>query len=164
LTTATLKGQGTIYQRDMGMMERGIENFGGVVIENTEGEILLARKLDDYAYALPWCRIRPGQSLTECISNRVMDLTGLTIHPVFVGPNEHIEEGSHFISFDHMARIDSKTHHYSRDDIDYLWVHPNDLETVPLVPLTRKMLANYCKEEVVGSQEPEARSQEKSQS
>lgn len=130
-------------------MERGIENFGGVIIENTEGEILLVRKADDYAYAIPWCRIMPGQSLAECISERVKNLTGLSINPVFVGPNEHIEEDSHFISFDHIATVDTRTHHYSRDDIDYLWVHPHDLETVPLVPLTRKLLDGYRKEKGV---------------
>ncbi len=129
------------------MTERGIENFGGVIIENTDGAILLVRKSDDYAYAIPWCRIRPGQSLAECISNRVKELTGLTIHPVFIGPNEHIENGSHFISFDHVAGINGKTHHYRRDDIDYLWVNPGELRSVPLVPLTRKLLESYCKQE-----------------
>jgi ADP-ribose pyrophosphatase YjhB (NUDIX family) len=140
-------GQWSIQLGEMRMFERGIENFGGVVIENEDGEILLVRKLDDYAYAIPWCRIRPGQPLAECLSNRVKDLTGLTIHPVFVGPNEHIDEDSHFISFDHMARIDGKTHHYSRDDIDYLWVDPGELHTVPMVPLTRKLLEGYCSED-----------------
>jgi hypothetical protein len=30
-------------------MEAGIENFAGVIIENREGEILLLRKLQQYA-------------------------------------------------------------------------------------------------------------------
>ncbi|UCF31949.1 MAG: NUDIX domain-containing protein [bacterium] len=124
-------------------MERGIENFAGVIIENDNGEILLVRKIDDYAYAIPWCRVRPGQTLHHCLRERVRDLTGLTIHPVFIGPNEHIEETSHFISFDHVARVNGNTHHYQRDDLDYLWVRPEDLNTVPLVPLTRKVLAQY---------------------
>lgn len=142
-------------------MEKGIESFAGVVIENNQAEILLVRKLDDYAYAIPWCRVRPGQTLSECLRSRVMDLTGLTVHPVFMGPNEHIEEDSHFISFDHIARIDGETHHYQRDDLDYLWVRPDDLGTVPLVPLTRKLLEGYCKG--IG-QSPESRVQRRDKS
>ncbi len=120
-----------------------IENFAGVVIENNRGEVLVVRKLDDYAYAIPWCRVLPGQSLQDCLKERVRDLTGLAVQPVFLGPNEHIEKNSHFISFDHIARIDGDSHHYQRDDLEYLWVAPAELDNVPLVPLTRKLLAQY---------------------
>lgn len=115
------------------------------MIENTKGEILLVRKLDHYAYAIPWCRITPGESLQECIRIRVKDLTGLSVHPVFLGPNEHIEEDSHFISFDHIARVDDKVHHYTRDDLEYLWMLPGEYHTVPLVPLTQNILERYCR-------------------
>jgi ADP-ribose pyrophosphatase YjhB (NUDIX family) len=127
-------------------MEPGIQNFAGVIVENSEGEVLLVRKLQHYAYAIPWCRIIPGQSLQECIIERVRDLTGISIHPVFLGPSEHIEEDSHFISFDHVASVDTKKHHYEKDDLDYLWVYPRDFHTVPLVPLTQSILEKYCKE------------------
>ncbi len=125
-------------------MEPGIENFAGVIIENGEGEILLVKKPDHYAYAIPWCRIIPGKSLQECLTERVRHLTGFTINPVFVGPSEHIEGNSHFISFDHLARLDSHGLQHSRDDLDYLWVRPADLNTIPLVPLTRSLLAKHC--------------------
>ena len=124
-------------------MEKGIENFAGVIIENDQGEVLLVRNENDYAYAIPWCRISPGLTLEECLKRKVKDLTGLSIHPVFLGPNEHIIEDSHFISFDHVARIDSSKHHYHRDDLDYLWVDPAEFQTVPMVPLTRKVLERY---------------------
>ena len=127
-------------------MEAGIENFAGVIIENRDGEVLLVRKLQHYAYAIPWCRIIPGKSLQECIIERVMDLTGISIHPVFLGPSEHIEEDSHFISFDHVASVDTSQHHYERDDLDYLWIYPRDFHTIPLVPLTQNILEKYCKE------------------
>jgi len=124
-------------------MEPGIQNFAGVIIQNSRGEILLVRKVDQYAYAIPWCRIIPGKSLQECLVERVRDLTGISIHPVFLGPNEHIEEDSHFISFDHTARIDSDEHHYVREGLDYLWAGADQLITVPLVALTRQILEKH---------------------
>jgi ADP-ribose pyrophosphatase YjhB (NUDIX family) len=126
-------------------MEPGIENFAGVIIENREGEVLLVRKLEQYAYAIPWCRIIPGKNLQECIIERVRDLTGISIHPVFLGPSEHIEDDSHFISFDHVANVETSKHHYARDDLDYLWIHPCDFHTVPVVPMTRNILERYCR-------------------
>ncbi len=127
-------------------MESGIENFAGVIIENREGEILLVRKSQNYAYAIPWCRIIPGKNLQECIIERVKNMTGISIHPVFLGPSEHIEKDSHFISFDHVASVDTSEHHYVRDDLDYLWIYPCDFHTVPVVPLTRSILERYCTE------------------
>ena len=127
-------------------MEPGIESFAGVIIENKEGEILLVRKPQQYAYAIPWCRIIPGKNLQECIIERVKDLTGIFIHPVFLGPSEHIDGDSHFISFDHVASVDTTRQHYKRDDLEYLWLYPSDLHTVPLVPLTQSILEKYCQE------------------
>lgn len=127
-------------------MEPGIENFAGVIIENKEGEVLLVRKLEQYAYAIPWCRIIPGKNLQECIIERVKDLTGISIHPVFLGPSEHIEDESHFISFDHVANVETSEHHYARDDLDYLWIHPCDFHTVPVVPMTQNILERYCRD------------------
>jgi hypothetical protein len=127
-------------------MEPGIENFAGVIIENREGEVLLVRKLEQYAYAIPWCRIIPGKNLQECIIERVRDLTGISIHPVFLGPSEHIEDDSHFISFDHVANVETSEHHYTRDDLDYLWIYPRNFHTVPVVPMTRNILEKYCRE------------------
>jgi len=127
-------------------MEASIENFAGVIIENKDGEVLLVRKLHHYAYAIPWCRIIPGKNLQECIIERVRDLTGIAIHPVFLGPSEHIEGDSHFISFDHVASVDTSKHHYERDDLDYLWIYPSDFHTIPLVPLTQSILEKYCEE------------------
>ena len=127
-------------------MEKGIENFAGVIIENMDGKILLVKKVDHYAYAIPWCRIVPGKNLQECIVERVRDLTGIAIHPVFLGPSEHIDGDFHFISFDHVANVDTREHHYSRDDLEYLWIYPCDYHTVPVVPLTRSILGQYCKD------------------
>jgi hypothetical protein len=127
-------------------MEPGIENFAGVIIENKEGELLLVRKLQQYAYAIPWCRIIPGKNLQECIIERVKDLTGIFIRPVFLGPSEYIDGDSHFISFDHVASVDTTRQHYKRDDLEYLWLYPSDLHTVPLVPLTQSILEKYCEE------------------
>jgi len=124
-------------------MEAGIENFAGVIIENKEGEVLLVRKVEQYAYAIPWCRVTPGISLQQCLADRVMNLTGLSIQPVFLGPSEHIDEGNHFISFDHTARIDSSEHHYIREGLDYLWAGADELFTVPLVVLTRQILEKH---------------------
>jgi len=124
-------------------MEQGIENFAGVIIENESSEILLVRKVKQYAYAIPWCRIIPGKSLQQCLKERVMDLTGLHIQPVFLGPNEHIVGGNHFISFDHTARISPVESHFVREGLDYLWAGVNELFTVPLVPLTRQILEKY---------------------
>ena len=127
-------------------MEPGIESFAGVIIESKEGEVLLVRKPQQYAYAIPWCRIIPGKNLQECIIERVKDLTGIFIHPVFLGPSEHIDGDSHFISFDHVASVDTTRQHYKRDDLEYLWLYPSDLHTVPLVPLTQSILEKYCQE------------------
>jgi hypothetical protein len=127
-------------------MEPGIENFAGVIIENKEGEILLVRKLQHYAYAIPWCRIIPGKNLQECIVERVRDLTGIFIQPVFLGPSEHIKDNSHFISFDHVATVDVGKQHYERDDLDYRWIYPCDFHSVPLVPLTQDILERYCRD------------------
>jgi ADP-ribose pyrophosphatase YjhB (NUDIX family) len=124
-------------------MEPGIENFAGVIIENEKGEILLVRKVDQYAYAIPWCRVTPGKSLQQCLVDRVMDLTGLSIQPVFLGPSEHIEEDNHFISFDHTAKIDTASHHYIREGLDFFWAGAEELLTVPLVALTRQILEKH---------------------
>jgi hypothetical protein len=124
-------------------LEPGIESFAGVIIENPASEVLLVRKLEHYAYAIPWCRIVPGHPIQECLREKVLDLTGLAIEPVFLGPSEHIEDGSHLISFDHTARIDSSTHHYVKDNIEYLWAAPWELHTVPMVPLTRQILEQH---------------------
>jgi len=110
-------------------VEEKIQNFAGVIIENAEGQILLVKKIDQYAYAIPWCRILPGKPLQECLRERVMDLTGLSIQPVFLGPSEHIEADLHFISFDHTA--------------DYLWAEPGELPGIPMVPLTRRILDKH---------------------
>ena len=139
-------------------MEAHIENFAGVIVQNEKGETLLVRKVDQYAYAVPWCRITPGQSLQQCIVERVMDLTGLTIQPIFLGPSEHIEEDNHFISFDHTAKIDSKEHHYVREGLDYLWAGVEELITVPLVPLTRQILEKFFQKQGI---EPELSSEPK---
>ncbi len=139
-------------------MEPGIENFAGVIIENKEGEVLLVKKLQHYAYAIPWCRVTPGKSLQQCLMDRVMDLTGLSIQPVFLGPSEHIEEDNHFISFDHTAKIDSGKHHYVREGLDYLWAGADELITIPLVALTRQILEKYFLDHGV---EPELSSEPK---
>jgi ADP-ribose pyrophosphatase YjhB (NUDIX family) len=120
-----------------------IQNFAGIIIQNEKNEVLLVRKIDQYAYAIPWCRVTPGQSLQECIVERVKDLTELSVQPVFLGPSEHIEEDNHFISFDHTASIDSKEHHYVREGLDYLWAGIEELVTVPMVPLTRQILEKF---------------------
>ena len=124
-------------------MEPGIENFAGVIIQNDKGEILLVRKVDQYAYAIPWCRVTPGKTLQQCLMDRVMDLTGLSIQPVFLGPSEHIEEDNHIISFDHIAKIYTVQHHYVREGLDYLWAGADELFTVPLVVLTRQILEKH---------------------
>ena len=124
-------------------MEPGIENFAGVIIQNEKGEILLVRKVDQYAYAIPWCRVTPGKTLQQCLMDRVMDLTGLSIQPVFLGPSEHIEEDNHIISFDHIAKIETVQHHYVREGLDYLWAGDDELLTIPLVVLTRQILEKH---------------------
>jgi len=124
-------------------MKEGIQSFAGVIIENSRGQILLVRKVEQYAYAIPWSRILPGKPLKESIRERVMDLTGLSIQPVFLGPSEHISGNSHFISFDHTARINASEHHYTREGLDYLWAGPGELPGVPMVPLTRQILEEY---------------------
>lgn len=139
-------------------MEPGIENFAGVIIQNEKSEILLVRKLEQYAYAIPWCRITPGQGLQECLVDRVKDLTGLSIEPVFLGPSEHIEDDSHFISFDHIATINSQEHHYVREGLDYLWAGVGELITVPMVALTRQILEKFYLDHGV---EPELSSEPK---
>ena len=139
-------------------MEPGIENFAGVIIENETGEILLVRKVEQYAYAIPWCRIIPGKSLQQCLKERVMDLTGFSIQPVFLGPNEHIVGNNHFISFDHSARISSVENHFVRVGLDYLWAGVDELITVPLVPLTRQILEKYFLDQGI---EPELSSEPK---
>jgi len=139
-------------------MEPGIENFAGVIIENEKGEILLVRKVEHYAYAIPWCRVIPGKSLQQCLMDRVMDLTGFTIQPVFLGPNEHILENNHFISFDHTARIETGEHHFVREGLDYLWAGVSELKTIPLVALTRQILEKFFRDR--GS-EPELSSEPK---
>ena len=70
-------------------MEPGIESFAGVIIQNAKGETLLVRKVEQYAFAIPWCRIIPGKNLQECLMDRVMELTGLSIQPVRQGFLEH---------------------------------------------------------------------------
>jgi hypothetical protein len=87
-----------------------------------------------------------------------MDLTGFSIQPVFLGPNEHIVEGNHFISFDHTARIDSSKHHYVREGLDYFWAGLDELMTLPLVPLTRQILEKYFLDQGI---EPELSSEPK---
>jgi hypothetical protein len=124
-------------------MQDGIQSFAGVIIENSEGQVLLVRKIEQYAYAIPWSRILPGKSLKESIQERVMDLTGFSIQPVFLGPSEYISGDSHFISFDHTARVDASEHHYIREGLDYLWAGPDELLGVPMVPLTRQILEEY---------------------
>jgi hypothetical protein len=124
-------------------MQEGIQSFAGVIIENPEGQILLVRKVEQYAYAIPWSRILPGKSLKESIQQRVMHLTGLSIQPVFLGPSEHIAGDSHFISFDHTAKVNTSEHHYVREGLDYLWAGPDKLLGVPMVPLTRQILEEY---------------------
>lgn len=120
-----------------------IDNYAGIIIINNKGQILVVRKLDGYAFAIPWCRVQPGESIQDSLKRKVQDLTGLSVEPVFLEPNEHIEDDSHQISFDHLARIDSEVHHYVRDDLDYLWINPGDFQETPLVPLTRKIIERY---------------------
>lgn len=124
-------------------MQKGIQSFTGVIIENSRGQVLLVRKIKDYAYAIPWSRLIPGRSLKESIQERVMDLTGLSIQPVFLGPSEHIAGDSHFISFDHTAKVNTSEHHYVREGLDYLWAGPDELLGIPMVPLTRQILEEY---------------------
>lgn len=124
-------------------MQPGIESFAGVIIVNPAGQVLLARKLDQYAFAIPWCRIVPGKPLRQCLRERVIGLTGLEVEPVFLGPSEHIEAGEHLISFDHRAAINIHQHHFVRDDIEFLWALPDDLHSLPLVPLTRQILEKH---------------------
>ena len=124
-------------------MRENIQNFAGVIIFNREKEILLIKKTGQYAYAIPWCRIVPGVPLNQCLRDRVMDLTGLSVQPVFLGPSEPIHGDSHFISFDHTASVDIRQHRFNREGLDYLWIKPEGLMTVPLVPLTRQILESY---------------------
>ena len=124
-------------------MKEKIQNFAGVIIENTERQVLLMKKIEQYAYAIPWCRILPGKPLQECLCERVMDLTGLSIQPVFLGPSEHIEGSSHFISFDHTAKVQTGKDHYVREGLDYLWARPEELPGIPMVPLTRRILEKH---------------------
>jgi len=120
-----------------------IQNFAGVIIFNGEKEILLIKKTEQYAYAIPWCRIVPGVPLNQRLRERVMDLTGLSVQPVFLGPSEHIQGDSHFISFDHTASVDSCQHQFNREGLDYLWIKPEELMTIPLVHLTRQILESF---------------------
>ena len=124
-------------------MKEGIQSFAGVIIENPDGQVLLIRKVEQYAYALPWCRIIPGKTLQESLRERVRDLTGLSIRPVFLGPSEHIAGDTHFISFDHTAKVNASENHYVREGLDYLWAGPDELKSVPMVPLTRQILEMY---------------------
>ncbi len=124
-------------------MKEDIENFAGVIIFNREKEVLLIKKTRQYAYAIPWCRVVPGVPLNQCLRERVMNLTGLSVQPVFLGPSEHIHGDSHFISFDHTASVDIHELQFSREGLDYLWMKPEDLITIPLVPLTRQILESY---------------------
>ncbi len=121
----------------------GIDNYAGIIIVNNRGQILLVKKLDAYAYAIPWCRVQPGETIQDCLKRKVTDLTGLSIEPAFWGPNEHIDDDSHQISFDYLARIDGETHHHVRDDLDILWMNTGDFQELMLVPLTRKTIERY---------------------
>lgn len=131
------------FAREHGDVEEGIQSFAGVIIVNPNGQVLLVRKVEQYAYAIPWCRILPGKTLQESLRERVRDLTGLSIKPVFLGPSEHITGDTHFISFDHTAKVNVCEHHYVREGLDYLWAGPAELLSVPMVPLTRQILERY---------------------
>jgi hypothetical protein len=124
-------------------MEERIQSFAGVIIQNPKGQVLLVRKIEQYAYAIPWCRILPGKTLQDSLRERVLDLTGLSIKPVFLGPSEHIALGAHFISFDHTAKVNVNEHHYVREGLDYLWAGSGELLNIPMVPLTRQILERY---------------------
>lgn len=123
----------------------GIECFAGVVIVNRKGDILLIKDRDDYAYAIPWCRVRPGKTIRECLAARVKNLTGLEIEPVFLEPSEYIEDTSHHISFDHVAVVGTDVHYFTRDNLDYLWINPAAYATIRLVPMTRKIIKSYIR-------------------
>ena len=127
-------------------MDHGIQNFAGIIIENDRGEILLVRRKNDDAYAIPWCRLSPGKTMDQCLQEKVLDLTGLKVSPVFLGPNEHIVENSHFISFDHIAHVNGQKPDYLKNNLNYRWVEPCKINTVSLVPLTRKLLEEHCRE------------------
>jgi len=124
----------------------GIENFAGIVIVNSKGDLLLVKNRDDYAYAIPWCRVRPGETIRDCLVARVMDLTGLKVEPVFLEPSENIDDESHHISFDHVGFVDTEEHYSTRDNLDYLWVRPREHTLIPLVPMTRKIIERYIRQ------------------
>jgi len=124
-------------------LKENIESFAGAIIFNQDGKVLLAKKMEQYAYAIPWCRVVPGIPLQQCLREKVRNLTGLSIQPVFLGPSEHIHGNTHFISFDHTAFIDARCHPFNREGLDYLWAKPENLLGIPLVPLTRQILESY---------------------
>jgi nucleoside triphosphatase len=111
---------------------RGIELVSGVVVENNDGEILMARSPKwNGKWVMPGGHVEPGEKLVEAAVREGEEETGLKLRPIalfdwgeLINPKD-FHRPAHFVYFNTYCKIEGGSVHLQKEELkEYKWIAP----------------------------------------
>lgn len=134
---------------------RPIPGVAGVVIDGNRVLLSIRGKAPSKGkWGLPGGAVEVGEAVREAVVREILEETGVTVKPVkliTVFDSIHRDEDDrvryHYILFEYLCEYVSGEVTPSSDAPDARWVEFNDLDSIDIMPSTKKFLLKVLKKE-----------------
>jgi 8-oxo-dGTP diphosphatase len=134
---------------------RPIPGVAGVVIDGNRVLLSVRGKApSEGKWGLPGGAVEVGETVREAVVREILEETGVTVKPVkliTVFDSIHRDEDDrvryHYVLFEYLCEYVSGEVTPSSDAPDARWVEFNDLDSVDIMPSTKRFLLKVLKQE-----------------
>lgn len=133
------------------LFPRGVEIVGSVIIEDSEGKILLVKSPKWHnKWTMPGGHVEPGEKIEDAQLREAEEEVGLKLKSdgiiafgELINPKD-FHRPAHFIYFDVLCKTDSKNIKLEdKELIDYVWVKPKQALEMDLAESYDKTIREY---------------------
>jgi nucleoside triphosphatase len=133
---------------------KGVEIVGGVIMENSEGKIFMAKSPKwSNKWTFPGGHIEPGEKIEDALVREAKEETGIqNIQPVGIVSfgelinSKDFHRPAHFIYFDVYCKIDSPEIKLDNNELtEYGWFSPEEALKLDLAESFDKSINDYLK-------------------